>query len=405
MTSPVDTSVKYFTSDMVNAPVLNGTAGALIALLDACLVTGFGQQTATSIVVAGGVATVTFPSAFPAKVDMVILVAGATGGWVELNGEQKVTALATNVVRFATALPDGTATGTITVRMAPAGWAKPFTGTNLAAFKIVDLTANSGGAYLRVDDTAATFARVVGYETMSAISTGTGPFPTTAQISGGLYWPKSTVANSTANQWLLAADSRSFLIHIVPGVGNNPLLKGGATRGFGDIVSRRPTGDAHGIFLNGSASAIASNMQDDGLDWATGTAGAVSTVMQRSYSGLGGSEVHRNIPLVGLQNVLSGNDSSFGMLPNAIDGSVMTSRRVFATAATGAPPRGYLPGLYSVPHSGGWPLFSLFDVSPGAGDLSGRNMVAANPTSANFASSSTSANTGVSFIDITGPWR
>ena len=59
MVSPVDTSVKWARSTMPGAPVLTRAAGSLIGLLDALLVNGWGQQTATSVVVAGGVATAT----------------------------------------------------------------------------------------------------------------------------------------------------------------------------------------------------------------------------------------------------------------------------------------------------------------------------------------------------------
>ena len=53
------TDVKYFHSSQVGAPVMSqgGAAGLLIALLDACLVDGFGLKTVDSIVVASGVAT------------------------------------------------------------------------------------------------------------------------------------------------------------------------------------------------------------------------------------------------------------------------------------------------------------------------------------------------------------
>ena len=51
--------VKYFHSDMRGAPTINGTPGALIAALDACLITGFGLTTVTGISVSGGVATAT----------------------------------------------------------------------------------------------------------------------------------------------------------------------------------------------------------------------------------------------------------------------------------------------------------------------------------------------------------
>ncbi|EPD32955.1 hypothetical protein HMPREF9701_06413, partial [Delftia acidovorans CCUG 274B] len=56
MASPVDTSVKHFLSSMTGAPVLSGTVGSMIALLDALLVTGFDTKTLTSLTVVGGVA-------------------------------------------------------------------------------------------------------------------------------------------------------------------------------------------------------------------------------------------------------------------------------------------------------------------------------------------------------------
>ena len=128
MTSPVDTSVKLFRSTMPGAPALRGQVGSLISLLDACLVNGWGSQTASSVIITGGVATATFPADHAAAVESVVLVAGATPAG--LNGEQKVPAVAPNVIRWATAEADGTATGTITVKMAAAGWTKVYTGTN-----------------------------------------------------------------------------------------------------------------------------------------------------------------------------------------------------------------------------------------------------------------------------------
>ena len=46
------TTVKHFHSAMSGAPVLNGTAGSLIAVLDACLQDGFGLKAASGITVA-----------------------------------------------------------------------------------------------------------------------------------------------------------------------------------------------------------------------------------------------------------------------------------------------------------------------------------------------------------------
>ena len=185
MASPVDTSVKFYREDFPGAPVLNGVAGAAIGLLDACLVTGFGLRTATSVVVSGGVATVTLSSDAknPALLYSVVLVEGVTGGMTDLNGEQRVIAANTTTLQFATAVADGTATGTITVKTAPAGWEKRFTGTNKAAYR--SLAPESLGMHLWVNDAGTTTCNVRGFETMSDVDSGTGHFPTVAESSTG----------------------------------------------------------------------------------------------------------------------------------------------------------------------------------------------------------------------------
>ena len=130
MASPVDTAGKLFNENLPDAPVLNGVAGSLIDLLTACLVTGFGLRTAVSLVVSGGVATLTLANEAKNanRLHTVVLVEGVTGALTALNGEQKITFASPTELKFATAAADGTATGAITVKTAPAGWEKKFPG-------------------------------------------------------------------------------------------------------------------------------------------------------------------------------------------------------------------------------------------------------------------------------------
>jgi hypothetical protein len=124
--------VKYFHSNMPGAPVLSGTAGALIAILDACLKDGFGLKTVDSLVIAGGVATMTISTGMTFEQDAVVQVAGITGGAAALNGDRRLLSIAGNTATFdATGVSDQTATGSITAKVSPLGWAKPFTGTNV----------------------------------------------------------------------------------------------------------------------------------------------------------------------------------------------------------------------------------------------------------------------------------
>ena len=210
MASPVDTSVKFFNENLPDAPVLNGVAGSLIGLLTACLVTGFGLRTAVSLVVSGGVATLTLANEAKNanRLHTVVLVEGVTGALTALNGEQKITFASPTELKFATAAADGTATGAITVKTAPAGWEKKFPGTNTAGFKSLDPA--SLGMHLWVNDSTTLDAKVRGFENMSGVDTGTGPFPTLVELASGGFWSKSSAANAVANRWDLFADSRLF---------------------------------------------------------------------------------------------------------------------------------------------------------------------------------------------------
>ena len=80
------TSVKWAVSSMVGAPTLNGTAGSLIALLDAFLVNGFGAKAVDSAQVTGGVCRLAITGASAAVDHCVIQLAGVTGSGAVLNG-------------------------------------------------------------------------------------------------------------------------------------------------------------------------------------------------------------------------------------------------------------------------------------------------------------------------------
>ncbi len=398
MTSVVDTSVKHFHSGMVGAPVLNGVAGSLAALLDACLITGFDLKSATSLVVDAGVATLSFAGQHSATVDSVVLVEGSSVA--ALNGEQKVTDIGSGVVKFATAAPDGTATGTITIKMAPAGWTQPFVGTNLATYKSADPA--SKGMILRVDDTATTQARVVGYEKMTDINTGAGPFPTDLQMPGGGYWGKSGGANINPVQWDIQGDGLKFHLTICAYTGSGSIYtayQSGVVLSFGDDISTRPGGDPYACSLNYSPST---SFGDPSLTFISTN---LYTAMPRSYSGLGGSALYYPRPYVGAISSASGCDSTLGAFPSVVDGGLRLSRMFFKSNAF-TNPRSDIPGLFYAPMSAVYDTFKNRDIVPGTGALTGRKLLALATTNVtNTGSPSTSTNTGVSFVDITGPWR
>lgn len=393
MTSPVDTSVKHFHNGMEGAPVLSGTAGTLVALLDACLITGFGLKSATSLTVTDGVATLSFSGLHAADVHRVILIEGVTGAMADLNGEQRITAVGSGSVSFATAVANGTAAGTITFKMAPVGgWEKTYSATNKAVYR--SLSVESTGMYLRIDDTGTTAARTRGYESMSDVDTGSGPFPTDAQISGGGYLPKSSSANSNPVTWNLVADARAVVLNIAPGSVYAATAVSGQTSFFGDFEPFLTGGDAYAFSItaypNSSASVSGSV---DGSE-------SSAQYAPRNYTGLGNSAAHTAKAEIGTTTV-SGTDTSFGVFPSPVDGGLRLSRRLLLDNASSAP-RGALPGIYTVPQSGVGTQIAPRSLLPGSGPLAARTLLAVGTATSGYSFPSNSL--GISFIDITGPW-
>lgn len=404
MTSPVDTSVKNFSSTMSGAPVLNGVAGALVALLDAILVTGFDTKTGVSITVAGGIATASWSGAHSCDVDTVVLIAGVTGPLVGLNGEQKIAAKpgATSAT-WLTSEANGTAAGTITMKMAPLGWTKVYNATNKAVYKSSDPAGS--GMLLRVDDTGTSSARVVGYEAMTDIDTGTNPFPTVAQISGGGYWPKSTGANANAVQWYAFGDSRVFYYAPMPGTQSVAASLIGTIRGFGDPIALKQSGDIYACFLNYSTNTTVASQYDGGLE---SNVNAL-VVTPRSYAGVGAPVLHTSQAYMGNSTAAaeySGASATFGSFPSDVDGSLMLSKKCMSPSGQRYP-RAEFPGLYHIPQSLVFDMLKPGVRQPGSRDLTGKNVMfaAGNAASTTFGTVASSSNTAVVAFDTTGPWR
>lgn len=392
---PADTSVKYLHSLMPGAPVLSGTAGSLIAVLDACLVNGFAVSAVASLVVSANVATATIAAGHSAEVGSVVTVSGAAPGG--LNGEKKV--LSVNVAKTtltydATGIGDQAATGAISLKLAGAGWSKPFSGANLAAYRSLNVAAT--GCYLRVDDTGARVARCVGYESMTGISAGSGPFPNRVQLSGGAYWPKSNASDATARRWAVVADDRQFYV-LVGTVATNGAS--GAVFSFGDLLPKK-TGDAWACVLSGFASDISGSagLNDDYPTMKAGVT-ADSLWLARAFFGTGGSQPAFKTfdPVI---NNNTGMASGSGVLPfpNGPDGGLyLGPHRIIETGVLSL--RGESAGLYCSPQAIADTWISEPTYLDGIGNLPGRRVLAMpyGGLSGNLS--------GFVFFDVTGPWR
>lgn len=371
-------NVTYFASTMSGAPSLNNAVNTAVAVLDACLVDGFGSVTVDSLVVASDVATATVSGghqfAMVGNTGPVIRISGANPP--ALNGDWRVTVTSSTVFTFATmGITDQTATGTISAKRAPAGFSKAFSGTNKAAYRSDDVTGNRH--YLRVDDSIGANARLRGFETMSDVDTGTGPFPTDAQISGGLYLGKSSSA--TVRAWFLISDG--LMVYFMADY-TGSWSNGGGGLIFGDPVTYK-TPDAYATVI------------------IAGTSSGAQTECQRLFNNLG-SYVARAVSQLGTSqpqyrcshratDTSLGSGANLQAYPSPADNAVHLwpveswDGTVFAA-------RGIMPGLWNPLHNGNPPHLTVIEDIP---QLPGRTLL----TLHGWNSSNKAC------FDLTGPWR
>ena len=253
--------VKWMHSGMQGAPVLSNQWGDLVALLDACLMSGFNSQTCNGITVSAGVATASFGNGGHGFVPyQVVEVSGASG----LDGQHRVTAVTSTTVSFAAPAGAVSYSGACVVKAAAVGgWSKPYSGTHKGAYKSTHPT--SSGCYLRVDNSLATkytttyakYAKVTLCEGMTGIDSITGarvPYnpakPTLNEgssgtginvVNGWFKWLQAWAGQASAEgdggagarSWLLVGDSRTFYLLINPRLD----LDGLCGYSFGDYQS------------------------------------------------------------------------------------------------------------------------------------------------------------------------
>lgn len=222
--------VKWFSFDNANAPQLTNAWGCLIDVLDACLITGFGSQNISSLVVSNGVAKATFGTAHNFKQFQVVEVSGVTQ--TVLNGEFKIIGLTPTTIEFLVSSPDLTATGTISAKLAPLGWSKSFSGTQKAVYRAKDTSSNP--YFLRVDnsrdpvytDTFAKFAKVGLLESCAGIDDLAGnqtPFNSSNPSKNWVGTGSGSSAISGWFKWIYAAGNTSGSFgaeNVIPAAGN-----------------------------------------------------------------------------------------------------------------------------------------------------------------------------------------
>ncbi|MGU3627999.1 hypothetical protein [Comamonas sp. C24C] len=383
------TTIKFFHSALPGAPVLNGSAGSMLAVLD-LLVTGMGLKSVDSMTVADEVATLAISTGHSFEPDTVALVAGASEP--RLNGAARVIATTANTIRIpAPGVADGVVTGSMTAKLAPAGWEKVFSATNAGAYRSRDVAGTR--MFVRLDDTGTTNARLRAYEDMTGINAAVGPTPLDSQVSGGFWWPKSGAANTTARPWFLVADERGFYLAVDPqGTGRFTVLYAG------DIASFK-SGDAWGFAVTGNQSdQVESTAVPDGCCGWSHRSARSGAYLVRSHTSIQGAlpaqriGSHHNGTLA--DGYAGTANYSLGAYPNGPNNGLMTG--VLELYALGM--RGTLPGLLHPVQDCGSAFTSGQKVA-GTDDLLGRSLLALR-----VAPPSGAVAAGTVFLDIGGPW-
>ncbi len=372
----MNTEVKYFDSTMSGAPALSGTAGALISVLGACLTNGFGSVTLDSLVVAGNVATGTISTghnfAMIGNTGPVIRIEGATPSG--LNGDWRLASVPgiTTFTFATTGISDQTATGTITAKRAPAGFSKAFSGTNKAVYRADDVVGTR--LYCRIDDSTTTYARIRGYEAMTDVDTGTGLFPTDAQLNGGGYVYKSNSASSATRAWTLFSDGR--IIYFFCDAPNNAAWPGGFV--FGDIDSY--------VASDAFCCALIATNTPAGLCFLYTMSNTGISYLARNTTQLGGSVLAARYSHGRTANSIGSGGQAY---PAVADNSIHLWP-VECWEATLA--RGMMPGLWNPIHNGDTPHGLIVNDIP---QLPGRSLIVQTTASSIYKCA----------MDLTGPWR
>ncbi len=238
---------------------------------------------------------------------------------------------------------------------------------------------------------------------MSDISTGTGPFPTSTQASGGNYWTKSSAANATANRWYLVTDGRMFYFgrSFRSGASQTPLEY--ELTVFGDFLSTK-SADPYGCIVSG----IPTNAAGDGAVtnvanyWYGAQQSSPGLYAARSYTGLGSA-----VPMGKSYPTLNGNTAPAASgasgagtpFPNPADGGLYVMPHYLFESPSGTSNnvhRGVSPGFYCTPQFIVNGVFAPAETVTGVTGLTGKTLLS-QPCQ--------TSNNGLVFFDITGPWR
>lgn len=336
---PASTEVKYFHHAMKGAPVISAEKGSVVRWLNAVLVDGFGEQTATSVSVSGNVATVTCAGHGLQK-HWVISISGASPA--QLNGEHRLTKAYKDTFQFETVgVADGAATGSIKFKMAPAGWKK--VAQSADGFKAVYKSERLGfdQPLFMVDDTEE---RQEGFKIFAM--SWFDNFESYDKSNEGAYrarCPKKSYQTNILLWAMVANDHFSYQMYnndskIALNESNN--YGRSIICCFGMMKTTKANNKYNGIFggaVNSSSYYNGMITTADRSSEGPFVTNSLSIVLQKDYTSIGDS--------IYIAPMTTANKNAFGLI-NESDHAVYLQRPLWYSVGVAY---GYLPGLYYSP--------------------------------------------------------
>lgn len=344
-------------SAMTGAPSFNSNNASLNALLLACLVDGFNTKAPTSASSTGSVVSLVYATDPGFTVGSTIAISGATNALY--NGNFRVVTTGTTVTVANTSGPAGSVAGTLSTKYAPLGWTRPYSAAGTGCYRQGGTAAHK--RYWRVyDNTMVSSSQffVRGYEAMTAVSTGTGPFPTTAQVAGnGTPLTPSVVAAPGVSAWCIVGTPRAFY-----------LMFDYATDATGNLDTFSTSGTLVYFFgeLGGLFNAGDTYAQLAPVNWSI----PGSHYFARAYTGVIGAVISSTWGCGG-----NGYTSIGVASPNPGGGDIITGGPILVCDTGNTAVRGYFPGILGMvttpAYSGFVPNLSITPSFPG---ITGRVM-------------------------------
>lgn len=399
--------VKWYHSMMRGFPVVTGQPGKLIALLDACLVNGFGQVSSNSFKVENNILTIDLANSETFEKYSVVAINGDD----QLNGEYRVIEATKTYIKIKVDLPNQVFTNTIYIKYAPLGWSKitPNTPANTAlyipkeSFSNFKFWVNDNYGYSThvkicddvTDQLNLSLSNLVNYvPVMSA--------------NYSLWWKSHQNISNTRSSFLIGDGSLFYYQWGDRTVVNGyPSLRLGKTMVCGDIIPYLKSDYLATVLTNDSRSSLNTNhagsvdsaitiCSTPGNNYLNTTSNIYSSFLG-DINRIKGNNFAGRISEGYQYSNWSGLANNSNYLENSLTGKLELSK-ILAVSDQGI--RGEYPGVFFIPNQ--IPAMDDLNIEEGTGALADKLIlfkVNSKDGSYDYSGESTVA------YDITGPWR